>query len=101
MPKSTKYSARVALVTGCAGFIGSQLADTLLASGCAVIGVDDFSRGIEQNLTAARRNPEFEFHLIDLSEEAQVMRKLTPQLRERSISEVWHLAANSGMLLRR
>lgn len=97
MLKSAKNSKRVALVTGCAGFIGSQLTDTLLASGCAVIGVDDFSRGVEQNLTAARRNPEFEFHLVDLSDEAQVLRKLTPQLRERSISEAWHMTANSDI----
>lgn len=97
MLKSAKNSEREVLVTGCAGFIGSQLTDTLLASGCAVIGVDDFSRGVEQNLTTARGNPKFEFHVIDLSDEAQVLRKLTPQLRERSISEVWHMAANSDI----
>lgn len=33
---------RVALVTGCAGFIGSHLVDCLLAEGFRVIGIDNF-----------------------------------------------------------
>jgi UDP-glucose 4-epimerase len=97
MIKFAGNSKRVVLVTGAAGFIGSQLTDTLLESGCAVIGVDDFSRGVEQNLVIARQHPDFEFHLIDLSDETEVLQKLTPQLQERSISEVWHMAANSDI----
>jgi UDP-glucose 4-epimerase len=42
------------LVTGAAGFIGSNLVDRLLADGHSVIGVDDLSSGRLANLADAR-----------------------------------------------
>jgi UDP-glucuronate 4-epimerase len=61
-----------ALVTGCAGFIGSQLTESLLADGCAVVGIDCFNdnygRGQKlRNLERARSWDEFDFVPIDLS----------------------------------
>lgn len=41
------------VITGGAGFIGSHLADALLARGCAVVVVDDFSAGRRENLPPA------------------------------------------------
>lgn len=41
------------LVTGCAGFIGSHLVETLLAAGQRVIGLDNFETGFSHNLDAA------------------------------------------------
>lgn len=38
------------LITGVAGFIGSNLLDTLLGLGQEVVGVDDFSTGYQRNL---------------------------------------------------
>ena len=38
------------LVTGCAGFIGSNLTDRLLANGHEVVGYDNFSTGRRANL---------------------------------------------------
>ena len=38
------------LITGVAGFIGSNLAEALLAAGETVRGLDDFSTGRKQNL---------------------------------------------------
>jgi UDP-glucose 4-epimerase len=90
-------SAGRILVTGAAGFIGSQLTDALLKSGREVVGVDDFSRGIARNLAHARAYPSFEFHELDLSDEAAVLGELATQLGERPIAEVWHMAANSDI----
>ena len=38
------------LVTGVAGFIGSNIAEFLLSNNQKVIGVDDFSNGRKKNL---------------------------------------------------
>jgi len=44
------------LVTGVAGFIGSNLLEALLRLDQAVIGLDDFSTGHPENLSAVRRD---------------------------------------------
>src|SRR5712671_4917365 len=44
---------RVWLVTGAAGFIGSNLVEELLALGQTVVGLDNFSTGYEANLDEA------------------------------------------------
>jgi UDP-glucose 4-epimerase len=49
------------LVTGAAGFIGSNLVDRLLADGEDVVAVDDLSRGTLANLAAARAADESRF----------------------------------------
>jgi UDP-N-acetylglucosamine 4-epimerase len=46
-------SPRVWLVTGAAGFIGSNLVEELLALGQSVVGLDNFSTGHEANLIDA------------------------------------------------
>ena len=46
-------------ITGVAGFIGSSLADRLIAEGDEVVGWDDFSTGQEPFLEDARRHPSF------------------------------------------
>jgi UDP-glucuronate 4-epimerase len=61
-----------ALVTGCAGFIGSHLAESLLADGFDVVGVDCFNENYARkeklrNLERVREWSEFEFVPIDLS----------------------------------
>jgi UDP-N-acetylglucosamine 4-epimerase len=45
-----KRNPRVWLVTGCAGFIGSNLLEALLALDQNVIGLDNFSTGYQRNL---------------------------------------------------
>ena len=42
------------LVTGAAGFIGSNIVETLLASGQEVVGLDNFSTGHRSNLEEVR-----------------------------------------------
>ena len=87
----------VILVTGAAGFIGSALIDSLLDRGNSVIGVDDLSRGSEQNLASAMNNGQFRFHKVDLADEADIREQLIPRLAGMQIAEVWHLAANSDI----
>ena len=46
-------------ITGVAGFIGSNLADRLLADGAAVTGWDNLSTGQERFLDGAKKHPKF------------------------------------------
>jgi nucleoside-diphosphate-sugar epimerase len=61
-----------ALVTGCAGFIGSHLVESLLADGHTVLGIDCFNDNYRRapklaNLTRARDHDTFEFVPFDLA----------------------------------
>jgi UDP-glucose 4-epimerase len=49
------------LVTGVAGFIGSNLARKLLESGYEVTGIDNFSYGFERNIDKFRKLKRFRF----------------------------------------
>jgi nucleoside-diphosphate-sugar epimerase len=84
-----------ALVTGTAGFIGSTLAERLLANGADVIGVDCFTdyypRPIkERNLAALAGHPRFAFVDARLQDA-----DLTTLLADRT--HVFHLAAQAGV----
>jgi UDP-glucose 4-epimerase len=52
----------VSIVTGAAGFIGSHLCDALLEKGHQVVGIDNFSSGTRNNITAALKHSNFQFH---------------------------------------
>jgi dTDP-glucose 4,6-dehydratase len=54
-------SQRRALITGGAGFLGSHLADALLAEGWNVVVVDNLLTGRRANLGHLGRDPQFEF----------------------------------------
>ena len=79
------------IVTGCAGFIGSNLVDSLLAKGTKVVGIDNFSTGRQEFLSAAMDNENFELHESDLQDSEKL-----PALFE-SIDFVYHLAANADV----
>jgi UDP-glucuronate 4-epimerase len=84
-----------ALVTGCAGFIGSNLTDALLQDGHQVLGVDCFNDnyGREQkrrNLEHALQWDEFDFVPLDLARGD--LRELVDETEV-----VFHLAAEPGV----
>jgi UDP-glucose 4-epimerase len=80
-----------ALVTGAAGFIGSNLVDRLLAAGHQVTGLDNFSTGFEEFLERARGSERFRLIRADLLDEAA----LPPTLE--GVETVFHLAANADV----
>ena len=87
------------LVTGAAGFIGSHVAQTLLARGEVVIGVDNFSDYYDPSLKVARlkmlrEEPGFTFLNADISDR-ETMRRL-PQ-EHPGIDRIVHLAAQPGV----
>ncbi|MFU2207864.1 NAD-dependent epimerase/dehydratase family protein [Solidesulfovibrio sp. C21] len=78
------------LVTGCAGFIGSHLAERLLARGCSVIGVDNLATGHRRNMAAFAEHPDFTFFERDVCAPGLVAKARTVCPR---LSHVFHLAA--------
>lgn len=54
------------VVTGAAGFIGSNLVDELLARGYRVTGIDNLAVGRRSNLQAALADPNFRFVEADM-----------------------------------
>jgi UDP-glucose 4-epimerase len=81
------------LVTGGAGFIGSHLADTLLAAGHHVTAVDDLSCGTEANIAHLRAHSRFQFIKLDVCDEQE----LNEVYSRSSFSTVFHMVANSDI----
>ncbi|NJO12646.1 MAG: NAD-dependent epimerase/dehydratase family protein [Gammaproteobacteria bacterium] len=55
------------LITGVAGFLGSNLADRVLADGHEIVGLDNLSMGRIENLTQALTNRSFRFLQRDVT----------------------------------
>ena len=78
-------------ITGCAGFIGSNLTDRLLSDGHSVIGYDNFSTGQRAFLDSAQKSSHFSLvqgDTLDLS-------TLTPAMH--GCDFVFHFAANADV----
>src|SRR3954453_5110719 len=92
---STQEGTMRALVTGCAGFIGSRLTESLLGAGHSVLGVDCFTDNYERsrkvaNLEPARQYDEFQLAPVDLAQ-APLDAFLD------AVEAVFHLAAEPGV----
>ena len=71
------------VITGVAGFIGSNLADRLLQQGYVVVGIDDLSQGVREQVPEA-----VNFHEIDIRYDS-----VQGVLRKGDV--VFHLAAKN------
>ena len=86
------------LVTGCAGFIGSNLAEYLLAQGHEVLGLDNFNNYYdpkvkEFNISDFKDHPKFTLYRTDLTNREELK-----QLFDReSVDAIVHLAAWAGL----
>jgi dTDP-glucose 4,6-dehydratase len=81
------------LITGGAGFIGSNIAERLLSLGHEVTVLDDLSTGKMQNLSAFMGHPRFEFRqgsILDLP----LVREL---IKRRQIERICHQAARPSV----
>lgn len=81
------------LITGGAGFIGSHLADSLIAQGHHVRIVDDLSTGSIRNIAHLRGHQQFDY-VIDTMMNAPLLAELVDDA-----DAVFHLAAAVGVKL--
>ena len=82
-----------ALLTGGAGFVGSHLADALLAEGHEVTAIDDLSTGSMDNIVHLKDRPGFDYVIDTIMNDS-----LTAELIDRS-DVIFHLAAAVGVKL--
>ncbi|MEK9171299.1 MAG: GDP-mannose 4,6-dehydratase, partial [Patescibacteria group bacterium] len=88
------------LLTGCAGFIGSNLLDRLLQDGHKVIGIDDFNDYYspsqkQKNISHNLKHQNFNLITADISSSGLHQRINT--LTHQRIDTVVHLAARAGV----
>ena len=81
------------LITGGAGFIGSHLAEALVAEGKEVIVIDDLSTGSLANIAALQNNPRFHFFQASVRDAVVLTQAM------KSVGFVYHLAAAVGVEL--
>jgi UDP-glucose 4-epimerase len=78
-------------ITGCAGFIGSNLANRLLSKGHEVVGLDNFSTGQERFLPDTQQNSKFRLIRGNLLDEASLKEGMA------GCDMVFHLGANADV----
>src|SRR5262245_37035111 len=81
------------LITGGAGFVGSHLAEMLLARGDEVFAIDDLSTGSIDNITHLKEHPKFHYTIDTITNEP-----VLAELIDRC-DVVVHLAAAVGVKL--
>jgi len=81
------------VVTGGAGFIGSNLCRRLLDSGHQVIAVDNLITGWEPNINSLRSFPRFTFVKHDIAKPFSA--KISSQIK--NLDAVYHLACPTGV----
>jgi UDP-glucose 4-epimerase len=75
------------LITGVAGFIGSNVAQALLDKGYHVVGLDNMSQGDKLNMAPFIDHERFEMHYVDIRDEEELKKAA------RGCKKMLHLAA--------
>lgn len=75
------------IVTGAAGFIGSNLVDELLKQGAEVVGIDNLYSGNIEYLNDAMKHENFEFHKGDIRDFNFLLKSFE------DVDLIYHLAA--------
>jgi dTDP-glucose 4,6-dehydratase len=78
------HAMPTSLVTGGAGFLGSNLCDFLLARGHRVICVDNLDTGSLENIRHLKNGVDFRFEMLDITEHYEV---------DEPIDFVYHMAS--------
>lgn len=78
---------KTALITGVAGFIGSNLTKELLRKGYKIIGIDNFSQGFKRNIENLSEQPFFTFWEGDVCDKELILKV------SKSADCIVHLAA--------
>ena len=87
----------VILITGCAGFIGSNLTNYLLNKKIDIIGIDNLKLGKVNNIKKFLGDKKFLFKKLDISKLSKIDLFLKNISKKNKIDTIWHLAANSDI----
>jgi UDP-glucose 4-epimerase len=85
-----KWSDKLVLLTGAAGFIGSHLLRRLMKLGAEVIAIDDLSVGVKENISFF----DGEFYLLDVSR-----RDFVHLMKRYDFDFIFHFGAPSSVIL--
>jgi len=78
------------IVTGGAGFLGSNLCGKLLEQGHEVICIDNLLTGSEKNIEEFKNNPNFKFIKADVTKSFEW---IPNQVRDDKVDQIYHLAS--------
>jgi len=85
------------LLTGVAGFIGSNLLNLLLENGHYVLGIDNFTLGKKEYISKKFKNKNFDFINLSIND-TKLKKEISQKIKNKEINEIWHLAASSDIL---
>ncbi len=80
------------LITGCAGFIGSNLAKKFLSDGESILGVDNFITCGKENVSRLLKEKNFTFLEIDITNLESIK-----ELAKFRFDQIYHLASPTGV----
>ena len=87
----------VILLTGCAGFIGSNLARYFILKKKNVVGIDNLTLGKASYIKNILNNKNFIFKKLNISKLKEIDIFLKKITKINKIESIWHLAANSDI----